>query len=46
MVCFEGKGVPVDIELLNNKADIETGVDPLISRAIEALRSRERATAT
>ena len=37
MVCFEGKGVPVDIELLNKKSDIETGVDPLINHAIEVI---------
>ena len=30
MVCYEGKGVPVDIEVLNKKADIAAGVDPLI----------------
>ncbi len=40
MVCYEGQGVPVDIELLNKKADIESGVDPLILRAIEVLRPR------
>jgi len=38
MVCFEGQGVPVDIELLNMKADIESGVDPLITRALEVLK--------
>jgi C-terminal processing protease CtpA/Prc len=40
MVCYEGKGVPVDIELLNKKADIENGVDPLIVRALEVLKSK------
>jgi len=38
MVCYEGEGVPVDIELLNTKADIEDGVDPLIVRALEVLK--------
>ena len=38
-VCYEGKGVPADIELLNTKADIARGVDPLITRALEVLRS-------
>ena len=38
MVCYEGKGVPVDIRLFNSKADIERGSDPLISRALKALR--------
>jgi carboxyl-terminal processing protease len=40
MVCYEGKGVPVDIELLNKKADIENGIDPLITRALEVLRDQ------
>jgi carboxyl-terminal processing protease len=39
MVCYEGKGVPVDIKVLNRKADIGRGVDPLITRALEVLRS-------
>ena len=38
MVCYEGKGVPVDIELLNKKGDIAAGSDPLITRALQALR--------
>jgi hypothetical protein len=38
MVCYEGNGVPVDIKMLNRKADIERGVDPLITRALEVLR--------
>ena len=42
MVCYEGKGVPVDIELLNKKADIENGVDPLITRALALLQIRPR----
>jgi carboxyl-terminal processing protease len=42
MVCYEGKGVPVDIEILNRKTDIENGIDPLITRALEVLRSAER----
>jgi C-terminal processing protease CtpA/Prc len=40
MVCYEGKGVPADIELFNKKADIENGIDPLIARALEVLRSK------
>ena len=35
MVCYEGNGVPVDIKMLNRKADIESGVDPLITRALK-----------
>jgi carboxyl-terminal processing protease len=42
MVCHEGIGVPVDIELLNKKADIKTGIDPLITRAIRMLTSTKR----
>jgi hypothetical protein len=42
MVCYEGKGVPVDIELLNTKADIKNGIDPLITRAIEVLTFKKR----
>ena len=40
MVCYEGKGVPADIELLNKKSDIENGIDPLIVRALDVLRSK------
>ena len=39
-VCYEAVGVPPDIELLNSKADIENGADPLIIRALEILRAR------
>ena len=39
MVCYEGKGVPADIEIFNRKSDIEVGTDPLITRAIEVLKS-------
>jgi hypothetical protein len=42
MICYEGKGVPVDIELLNEKGDIEVGTDPLITRALEVLKSGTR----
>jgi carboxyl-terminal processing protease len=40
MVCYEGKGVPVDIGLMNKKADIKNGIDPLITRALEVLKSK------
>jgi len=43
MVCYEGTGVPADIELLNKKSDILHGVDPLIVRALEGLESKARA---
>jgi hypothetical protein len=32
MVCYEGTGVPVDVELLNSRVDFENGIDPLILR--------------
>jgi carboxyl-terminal processing protease len=41
MICYEGKGVPPDIVLLNTKADIESGIDPLIVRALAVLKSSE-----
>ena len=44
MVCYEGEGVPVDIELFNKKTDIEDGVDPLIVRALQVLKSRNGKT--
>ena len=40
MVCYEGKGVPVDIELFNKKSDLENGIDPLITRAIKILEAQ------
>ena len=40
MVCYEGKGVPADIELFNSTADIKNGADPLISVALEILKSK------
>jgi hypothetical protein len=45
MVCYEGKGIPVDIELFNRKTDIESGVDPLITRALEVLKSKNAVAA-
>jgi C-terminal processing protease CtpA/Prc len=38
-VCYEGRGVPPDIELFNKRADIASGVDPLITRALEVLNT-------
>ena len=43
MVCYEGKGVPVDIELFNRKADIEEGIDP---RQISFTTTAQALTAT
>ena len=41
MICYEAKGVPADIVLLNTTADIENGADPLITRALELLTSKQ-----
>ena len=46
MVCYEGRGVPVDIELLNERADIEAGVDPLIIGALDLLKPSIQREAT
>jgi carboxyl-terminal processing protease len=40
MVCYEGKGVPVDVERLNKKSDIDNGIDPLVIRALKVLESQ------
>jgi hypothetical protein len=40
MVCYEVKGVPVDIELFSTKADIENDIDPLITCALKVLKSK------
>jgi C-terminal processing protease CtpA/Prc len=40
MVCYEGKGVPADIELFNSTADIGNGADPLITAALGLLKSK------
>jgi carboxyl-terminal processing protease len=41
MVCYEGQGVPPDIKLLNARVDLESGIDPLIVRALAVLKSSE-----
>ena len=45
MICYEGKGVPADIELFNSKADIEIGIDPLIMRALELFETDDQSGA-
>jgi carboxyl-terminal processing protease len=42
MVCYEGKGVPADIYLFNKRADIDRGVDPLITCALKVLTSKTK----
>jgi len=41
MVCYESRGVPADIRLLNRKSDIENGIDPLIIRALEVIETEK-----
>ena len=41
MVCYEAEGVPADIELVNSRADIDRGGDPLIERALNHLQFGE-----
>jgi carboxyl-terminal processing protease len=43
MQCYEGRGVTPDIRMLNRKSDIQNKIDPLITRAIETLRSANAA---
>jgi carboxyl-terminal processing protease len=42
MACYEGVGVPVDIELLNKNHDLDRGVDPLIESALRILSAGVR----
>ncbi len=42
MVCYEGRGIPADIKLLNTKADIKNGIDPLIVRALKHLEAQNQ----
>jgi hypothetical protein len=46
MVCYEGKGVPVDIELFNKKSDLENGIDPLITGALKVLEVQRHSQST
>jgi carboxyl-terminal processing protease len=41
MVCYEGKGTPVDIRVKNTKQDISTMRDPVVSTAINYLMRKE-----
>ena len=38
--CYEGKGIPVDIKLLNKRTDLEKGIDPLIIKSLEVLSGK------
>jgi len=37
MVCLETKGVPVHVEVLNKRADLEKGIDPVVTKALKLL---------
>ena len=37
MICYESTGVPVDIEVTNTKADLESGVDAVLITALSDL---------
>ena len=39
-VCYEGKGIPVDVEIRNTRADLKKGRDPVIAKALELLGKR------
>ncbi len=38
--CYEGKGIPVDIRLINKRTDLEKGIDPLIIKSLEVLSGK------
>lgn len=40
MICYEGKGIPVDIPMKNMRGDLEKGEDPLILKALELLSDK------
>ena len=39
-VCYESKGIPVDLEVRNTRADLDKGADPMIAKALELLGKR------
>jgi len=41
MECFETKGVPVHVEVLNKRADLEKGIDPFVIKALEMLADKK-----
>ena len=42
MVCYEGVGVPVDVKVTNNKADLKLMQDPVIIGALAVLNSNAK----
>ena len=41
-VCYEGSGIPPDIQVMATRADVDAGQDAVIDRAIEILESAVR----
>ena len=41
MECLETKGVPVHITVLNKRTDLEKGIDPIVTRALEMLSAKQ-----
>ena len=40
MVCYEGSGTPVNVVVKNTRQDLVRRVDPVVTRAVDALRKR------
>ncbi len=40
-ICYESKGVPVDVEVLNTKEDIEKGEDAVVATALKLLEEKQ-----
>ena len=40
MVCYESKGVPVDVKILNTKKDLATGEDVVVATALKLLEGK------
>jgi len=41
MECLETKGVPVHVKVLNKRTDLKTGIDPLVTKALEMLSAKK-----
>ena len=39
-VCYESKGVPVDVKVLNTKKDLAQGRDSVVAKALQLLKDR------
>ena len=40
-ICYEGRGVPVDVQVQNSLADLETGTDVVVARALALLAGKK-----